>query len=663
MSNVNVAFDAQGLSIDGERIPIIAGEFHYWRANAIYWPRILDRFIEAGVTMVSTFVCWDAHEPVLGHFDFTGETNPSADLQGFLDLCKEKGLLVLIRVGPIIDAFWPTRGPARDVAALERFEPAYRQRTLQYLDHLMPIIVSRQATSEGNIVMVCLDNEVYYPYVTVADPNHQPEHDEIEVVYRQDCVLRRYRTWLQERFRSIKSLNSLCGTTYASFTDIGDPDFSSDPHELTMLAFAHINDSILDNFAWLREALIDRGVNLPMYCNMRSYTEFIDWHRVDDRVGSSGNQAFHIPMIPREHEYVISWSHMLHRARTRFPWVAEHQAGMAFGLGRMDFVYGILPPEHFRFAGQLVTALGERGAAVTMFVECDSWHLSPVTPLGEVRKGYFASVKDHLETVARTRADKRLGDCALIWCQEDHQAYIATLHKNWLTLQEQVDSVSAPKEWPCWWCTFVTLHDQDWDFDIVAPAEAPTDAPRIWIYSGSEAIGVKTLEAVVKHVQDGGTVLVASELPDRAHSGGESATIQVRQMVAQLRGSDRVVFASPLVLGDALARLGAIRYSVVSVPGCRTYNYVANGERDLWIVNSTDEAQHLAVSLDAPIESPDIEELTSHQVLKLSSLAPPVVDGNRIRVSMPSKTVRGFRFAYAAPVANVAGNSSEMVVQ
>src|SRR4051794_21061817 len=477
MPEASVMFDERGLSIDGEPVPIIAGEFHYWRVNPVYWPRILDRLLEAGVGMVSTFVCWDAHERELGRFDFTGETDPALDLEGFLDLCAAKGMQVLIRVGPIIDAFWPTRGPARDVAALERFEPEYRRRTLEYLERLAPIIEQRQATRGGNIIMICLDNEVYYPYVTVGDPHHRPEHDEIEVVYRRDCVLGRYREWLARRFQGVEALNRHCGTTYSDFDAVGDPDFRADPPALTQLAFAHINDSIAENFAWLRDDLHARGIELPMYCNMRAYTEFIDWHRVDGLIGSSGNQAFHIPMIPRAHEHVIAWSHMVHRARTRFPWVAEHQAGMAFGLGAMDHVYGILPPEHYRFAGHLVAALGERGAAVTMFVECDWWHLSPVTPVGEVRKGYFPAVSDQLRTLSRTRADRRLADCALIWAQDDHAAFVATLHDTWLTLQEQVDSMTIPKEFPAWWSAFTTLYDDDHDFDIVVPAEGAQDAP------------------------------------------------------------------------------------------------------------------------------------------------------------------------------------------
>jgi hypothetical protein len=650
---VNVTFDEEGLALDGQIVPIVAGEFHYWRVNPVYWPKILDRFVEAKM-WVSTFVCWDAHEREIGRFDFAGETDPALNLGGFLDLCATRKLYVLIRVGPIIDAFWPTRGPARDVAALERHEDEYKKRTREYLDHLIPVLRDRQATRGGNIVMCCLDNEVYYPYVTTADKDFTPRFGEIEVVYREDCVMSRYRNWLRERYDTIDQMNEACGTSYRAFEEVADPDFRSDTHALTMHAFEHINDSIAEGFTWLRDEVVARGIELPMYCNNRMYTEFIDWGRVDRIIGSAGNQGFSICMVPEAHEHVITWSHMLHRARTKFPWCAEHQAGMCFGTG-MDHLYGMLPPRHFRFAGHLITALGERGAALTMYVECDWWHWSPITPVGEVRADFYQAVQDFLETQRRTRSDRRLSDCALIWCPEDHQAYVSSLHEGWLTLQDMVNSVSDPKEWPSWWTTFRTLLDEDWDFDLVVPADGRSGSPPIWFYAGSNAIGLKTLEAIVAHVNQGGFLIVTSTLPELAHTGGAAATERVCRLVEELRANDRVLFAAPHALIDALGRVGARRFSASGVHGCRTYNYISNGERDLWIVNSTDRPQELRVSLDCRIEGV-LDELTLNSQLSREENELPRIDDNNLLLSLPAKTVRAFRFPYESQSAAKEGD-------
>src|ERR1700761_192803 len=112
------SLDSKGLSIGGTNVPLIGAEFHYWRQQAAFWRDSLEAIRGAGIRIVSSFVCWDFHEPELGQFDFTGATAPERALTGFLQLCDELGLLVILRPGPIIDAEWETRGPARDVCTL-----------------------------------------------------------------------------------------------------------------------------------------------------------------------------------------------------------------------------------------------------------------------------------------------------------------------------------------------------------------------------------------------------------------------------------------------------------------------------------------------------------------------------------------------------------------
>jgi hypothetical protein len=149
---------------------------------------------------------------------------------------------------------------------------------------------------------------------------------------------------------------------------------------------------------------------------------------------------------------------------------------------------------------------------------------------------------------------------------------------------------------------------------------------------------------------------VASGLPERAHGGDPADHARVAELVADLRGHERVVFAAPRVLGETLDRLGVTRYSVAGAPECRTFSYVADGERDLWVVNSSTLPQDLAVRLDAPIEGGELEELTDHTGPQAPVLERPRVDGPVLRVALPPKTVRAFRFAYetAEPVASPA---------
>src|SRR5262249_51682299 len=163
-------------------------EFEYWRHNSLYWKKILNLMKLSGLEFVATFVCWDFHEVNLGDFDFTGRTNPSRDLAGFIDACGEVGLQMFIRVGPIIDAEWPTRGPAPDVGTLERLHPHYIERTKQYLRALASTLVPRLISNGGPVVLVSVDSEPYFPYSTNLDTDSS--QGSIQVPYDQQFVTR-----------------------------------------------------------------------------------------------------------------------------------------------------------------------------------------------------------------------------------------------------------------------------------------------------------------------------------------------------------------------------------------------------------------------------------------------------------------------------------------
>lgn len=629
-----VTFDEGGLRLDGNAVPLIAGEYEYWRANPVYWEPTIEAMRAAGLEIVSTFVCWDAHERERGHFDFTGETDPALDLGGFMDLCAKHGMKLLIRTGPIIDAEWPTRGPAADVAKMERFDLEYLRRTGEFFDHVCPIVVPRQATNGGSVVMVCVDNEIFYPYVTASDPSAEEESDRIEVLYQQDIVMERYRRWLVARFGSIERLNEQAGTAFGSWEEISDPSFSRDPHELTMLAFDHLNESIVEVFDWHRRELGRRGVDLPLYCNMRLYHEYIDWAGVEGVLESSGNQSFATKMVPTAHEHVLAWSHLVHSARTRFPWSAEFQSGIGIGMGEMDEVYGLLPPEHSRYWGHLATAYGQRGANFFMFVERDSWHWCPLTPLGR-RSAYHDFVVDHIEALRATEPDRRLAGLAMVWSPEDHRSYVSTLHESWTTLQDLVDTVEEPKEWSPWWEAFTTLYEDDWDFEIAIPEEGhPPEVP-VWVFAGNERISAKTAEGMLAHVRGGGHLLTIGQLPSKPMRAGES----IQEALAELNESDLVEEVRVADLSKALERLDTPRFGRSLTPGCRTFSYLGDFGRDLWVVNSGEKDRRVEVEMD---EIKGVAtEFAPHHELELGS---PSFEGNTIAMDLPAKTVRAFRF-------------------
>ncbi|MEZ0230585.1 MAG: beta-galactosidase, partial [Planctomycetota bacterium] len=107
-----VALTQRGIAIDGKVRAILGGEVQYYRCRDPQWDvarthklweSALDELIQAGGTMVTTYVPWDYHEEVEGKLDFTGVR----DLDLFLEMCWKRGLLVTIKPGPFINSEWP----------------------------------------------------------------------------------------------------------------------------------------------------------------------------------------------------------------------------------------------------------------------------------------------------------------------------------------------------------------------------------------------------------------------------------------------------------------------------------------------------------------------------------------------------------------------------
>ena len=94
---------AGGIDAGGEVRPLLSGEVHYWRHNPHDWPGVLDRIVGLGLRIICTYVPWSVHEIRRDEFDF-GQLDPRRDLSKFLGLAHQRGLWVLVRPGPHINA-------------------------------------------------------------------------------------------------------------------------------------------------------------------------------------------------------------------------------------------------------------------------------------------------------------------------------------------------------------------------------------------------------------------------------------------------------------------------------------------------------------------------------------------------------------------------------
>jgi beta-galactosidase len=86
-----------------ELLPLWAGAMHYWRHAPEQWGPCLDAMKAMGLRVVDTYIPWGVHETAPGVFDF-GESFARLDVARFMRLCSERGLYVVARPGPHINA-------------------------------------------------------------------------------------------------------------------------------------------------------------------------------------------------------------------------------------------------------------------------------------------------------------------------------------------------------------------------------------------------------------------------------------------------------------------------------------------------------------------------------------------------------------------------------
>eukprot|EP00795_Rhopilema_esculentum_P014374 gene14374-5422_t len=78
---------------DGQPFRYISGGMHYFRVPEFYWEDRLKKIKAAGLNAIQTYVAWNVHEPTQGKYVFEG----MYDVESFIKLAKEQGLLVIVR--------------------------------------------------------------------------------------------------------------------------------------------------------------------------------------------------------------------------------------------------------------------------------------------------------------------------------------------------------------------------------------------------------------------------------------------------------------------------------------------------------------------------------------------------------------------------------------
>ncbi|XP_061827494.1 beta-galactosidase-1-like protein isoform X1 [Nerophis lumbriciformis] len=145
---------------DGKPFQYISGSIHYSRVPRFYWKDRLLKMYMTGLNAIQVYVPWNFHETLEGIHNFSGDR----DLEHFLDLANQTGLLVILRPGPYICAEWEMGGlPAwllkKTNIVLRSSAADYLQAVTNWFAVLLPKLKPWLYVHGGNIISVQVENE------------------------------------------------------------------------------------------------------------------------------------------------------------------------------------------------------------------------------------------------------------------------------------------------------------------------------------------------------------------------------------------------------------------------------------------------------------------------------------------------------------------------
>uniref|UniRef100_A0A8D0L6X9 Beta-galactosidase n=1 Tax=Sphenodon punctatus TaxID=8508 RepID=A0A8D0L6X9_SPHPU len=155
-----IDYDRDCFLKDGEPFRYISGSIHYSRVPRYYWKDRLMKMKMAGLDAIQTYVPWNYHESEPGVYNFSGDR----DLEYFLQLANEVGLLVILKAGPYICAEWDMGGlPAwllkKESIVLRSSDLDYLAAVEKWMGVLLPKMKPHLYKNEGPIITVQVENE------------------------------------------------------------------------------------------------------------------------------------------------------------------------------------------------------------------------------------------------------------------------------------------------------------------------------------------------------------------------------------------------------------------------------------------------------------------------------------------------------------------------
>lgn len=147
-----VEWDHYSYLVNGKRLYVFSGEFHYWRIPVPeLWEDILQKVKAAGFNAFTLYAHWGYHMPNPTTLDFTSGAH---DFTPLFEIAQRIGLYVLVRPGPYINAetnaggfpLWVTTG---DYGTLRDNDTRYTDAWTPYLTEISNIVSAYQISDGG----------------------------------------------------------------------------------------------------------------------------------------------------------------------------------------------------------------------------------------------------------------------------------------------------------------------------------------------------------------------------------------------------------------------------------------------------------------------------------------------------------------------------------
>jgi beta-galactosidase len=637
---VAVTLTERGLAIDGKHVPVYSGSVHYWRLERAQWPLILDRVQGLGFGMIETYIPWSVHEIAPGEFDW-GSRDPRKDVEAFCQLCEARGLYLLVRPGPLINAEltdfgfpeWVLLNPAvqaqtavgslhldaawgfhppRPFPVPSYASPVFLEAVGRWFDAVCPIII-RHLAPQGCIVAVQSDNETCYLF-----------HDQAYATDYSPASLAVYRQFLSERYGTIAQLNAIYGQDYQDFAVIEPPrdcqirTAADVPWHRDWVEYKerYIHQSVVQIARMLRE----RGVQgVPIFHDVAflTYPAQLDFARLEseaalDWVGLNLYRSpKEYPEIKRRLRYLAGTS--------RLPFVPE------FGSGIWSHHPQTPTPAEQEFVTLAALMYGMRAVNFYMLVERERWQGSPITRHGAYRSDYadfYRRLSAFLQRYPLGAFSRQTPVVVLHnYDLKRYEAMASTLHyahADLLRLPQELGVVDldlgfrwdvgqeAKTHGADTWLgqVFRQLKQQQIDYDI---ADSHIDPQRLQRYPVAciptvDFMDVSDQQRLLDYVAAGGCLIMGPGVP---YLDSNLRPCSVLGTVIQDPGEvafegGRIIWAPADALALTLARCLPSPPIWWDTPAVDVVEQVGEQQRLLFVANPQDQDQSVTITFDKP---------------------------------------------------------------